>query len=190
MAAGDLRQADFASVFAFSRSEAATYTDAGGTERSAVIDAPRFDHDADGNPRGLLVTAGSDIGRQDRVALADDALPEELLTATLLSDREATVFHAFVPLGSATGSVERRAWYTRNAKATVEALMAQAGHHVSIGVLPGLRENLGGYCRLRNEVWQLPTGLAGNAAGAALAVDAAGVRPLLLAGAFPSTGIQ
>jgi hypothetical protein len=190
MAAGDLRRADFATAFLFSRSEAAAYTDAAGAAQSAAIDTPRFDHDEDGTPRGLLVTAGTDIGRQDRVAIDAAALPEGMLDATLLSDRDATVFHTFVPLGADAWVPERRAWYTRNAKATIDGLLAQAGHHLEIGVIPGLRANLGGYCRLRGQVWLLPPGLAADSSGAALAADPAGAKPLLLAGAFPSTGIQ
>lgn len=170
-------------AFVFSRSEAATYRDAAGTEQAAAIDAPRFDHDEAGAPRGLLATPGSDIGTQDRLAVDPLMLPELLLTGDLPGQRDATVFHAFVPLGSET--VQRRAYYTRTVRETIDGLLAQAGHHVEIGVITGFRANLGGYARLRGQVWTIAGILAGNGAGAALAVDPEGALPLIVAGATP-----
>lgn len=188
MAAGNLHQDDLAIAFAFSRSEAAAYVDAAGVAQTAPVDTPRFDHDAQGKPRGLLLTAGSDIGMQDRIAIDPLMLTEAMVSGPRLADREATVFHAFVRIGSDPWVVERRAWYTRNAKATIDGLIAQAGHHLEIGVITGFRKNLGGFVRLRGKVWTLPAGLAGNAAGSALAADVAGQMPLIVAGSEPPNG--
>lgn len=186
--AGDLHQDEIDIAFTFSRSEAAAYVDAAGGAQTAAIDVPRFDHDDVGTARGLLMTAGSDIGTQDRIALDPLMLPEAMVSGPLPSDREATVFHTFVPLGADPWVIERRAWYSRNAQATIDGLLAQSGHHLGIGVITGFRANLGGYCRLRGQVWTLPSGLAGNTAGAALAVDAAGALPLIVSGAEVPNG--
>lgn len=183
MAATDLTQAEFGIAFAFSRSEARTYRDATGGEQIAPVNVPRFDHDALGAARGLLLTPGLDIGTQDRIALDPLLLPEALVDGPLPADLEATIFHAFVPLASAAWTVERRAYYTRNAKVSIDGLLAQAGHHLEIGVVAGFRTNLGGYVRLRGEIWTLPTLVQGNASGAVLAVDAAAAKPIIVAGA-------
>ncbi|WP_067734479.1 hypothetical protein [Novosphingobium naphthalenivorans] len=183
MAAGDLHQDDLSIAFTFSRSEAAVYTDAAGAAQTAAVDAPRFDHDGTGSARGLLMTAGSDLGTQDRIAIDPLMLPEAMVAGPRPVDREATVFHAFVALGVDPWAVERRAWYTRNAPALIDGLLSQQGHHLEIGVITGFRANLGGYVRLRGKVWTLATGIAGNAAGAALTTDAAGTLPLIVAGA-------
>lgn len=183
MAADDLTQAEFGIAFAFSRSEASMFRGATGAELSAPVDAPRFDHDAAGAARGLLLTPGSDIGTQDRIALDPLLLPVALVEGPLPADFEATIFHAFVALGSDPWTVERRAYYTRNAKASIDGLLAQAGHHLEIGVVTGFRENLGDYVRLRGQVWALPNLVSGNSAGAALAVDPGAVKPIIVSGA-------
>lgn len=182
MAAGDLHQDDLDIAFAFSRSEVATYLNANGAPVTAAVNVPRFDHGTDGSARGLLMTVGSDLGTQDRIALDPLMLPETMISGPRNVDREATVFHAFVALDAEEWVIERRAWYTRQAKVLIDRLLGQQGHHVEIGVITGFRVNLGGYCRLRGEVWSLPPGLEGNAAGAAFAADALGNKPLILSG--------
>lgn len=183
MAATDLTQADFDIAFAFARSEASAYVDAAGGDQVAPIDVPRFDHDPAGASRGLLLTPGTDLGTADRIAIDPLMLPAPLVDGAASGEREATVFHAFVPLGADPWIIDRRAWYTRQATAMIDGLLAQSGHHVEIGVVTGFRPNLGGFVRLRGEVWTLPAGLSGNGAGAALAVDAAGAMPIIVAGA-------
>lgn len=41
--------------FTFTRASTATYRDGNGVRQTAAIDTPRFDHDANGNPLGLLL---------------------------------------------------------------------------------------------------------------------------------------
>jgi hypothetical protein len=186
VADGDLFQQDFGVAFDFSRSEAAAYLDGEGEEQTAPIDAPRFDHDGDGAARGLLITPGSDLGTQDRIALDPLMLPEALVDGPRLSDLEATVFHAFVPLGADPWVIERRAWYTRDARATIDGLLSQAGHHLDIGVISGFRANLGGFVRLRGHVWTLAGVLLDQAGGAALTTAADEGKPIIVAGAGPN----
>lgn len=188
MAAGDLHQDDLSIAFTFTRSETARYRDQYGYIREAPADAPRFDHDTAGASRGLLLTAGADIGGQDRIAIDPLMLPEAMIAGPRPIDRAATVFHAFAPLGAEPWAIGRRAWYTRNAPALIDQLLGQQGHHLEIGVIAGFRANLGGYVRLRGQVWTLATGIAGNAAGAALATDVAGAMPLIVAGAEVPNG--
>lgn len=183
MPANDLRQDDFAVAFAFSRSEASGYTGADGATHVAPIDAPRFDHDTAGAARGLLLTAGSDIGAHDRISLDPLLVPVALIEGPLPSDLEATVFHTFAPITGGSWTVERRAFYTRNALASIDGILSQAGHHLEIGLVTGFRPNLGGFVRLRGQVWTLPSGLAGNRAEDALAADSAALKPVIVAGA-------
>ncbi len=154
MADGDIGQQHFAAWFDFLRPTVAPYRDAGGAIVDAAIDAPRFDHDAEGAPLGLLVEPGAELGQADRARLQVDAIG-----ATV-----ATVFHARLDAG---GALCRRAWYSRDPQATIDACLGQAGHHLSIGAVPGFRRNLGGYVRYRGLDWQL-TELLGTGDGDAL----------------------
>lgn len=160
MADGDLTSAEFDLAFTFSRSEAAIYRNAAGIEQTAPINAARWDHAADGTPLGLLIGAGSDLGHNDRIAIDPLILPATLADFTTVGASDATVLHHF---DDGTGAM-RRAWYTRNARATIDALLAQQGHHLSIGVIPGLRAPENGYVRYRGEAWVPPPLLvSGNA---------------------------
>lgn len=183
MAAGDLRQADFDIAFSFSRSAAAGYVGGNGFPAAAAIDAPRFDHDETGTARGLLITPGADIGEQDRAKIDPLMLPAALIEGPASSDRAATVFHAFVPLGADPWVVERRAWYSRNVQATLDRLLSQSGHHIALGVIAGFRSADAGVVRLRGQTWALAGILLDQAGGVAVAIDAGGVLPLVTAGA-------
>jgi len=177
-----LDQDDFSVAFAFSRSEAASYRDANGALQTAPANAPRFDHAEDGTPRGFIVASGSALGNADRTAIDPLMLPADLAG----SGADATVFHAYACEGAAPDEVERRVWYSRNAQATIDSLLTQTGHHLAIGVIAGFRQpyDLGGnFVRYRGAVWFMPGVLIGNAAGAALAADAAGVKPVVVSGA-------
>lgn len=177
MADGDLFQADLDIAFTFSRSEAGAYRNAAGSIVQAAIDAPRFDHDAEGQPLGLLINEGSDLGLQDRLAIDPLILPEALIESPLWQERACTVFHAFIPKGGE--QLLRNAWYSRDARRTIDALMRQQGHHQAIGVIEGFRENLGGFVRLRGQVWQLASYLL---ADEAVLTDGEG-QPMVTAGA-------
>ncbi|PXW79001.1 hypothetical protein C7451_10163 [Blastomonas natatoria] len=171
MADGDLDQGDFDIAFAFTRPTAAAYRNAAGAVTTAGPGVPRFDHLPDGTPRGLLVQPGEQLGQADRVRLDALMLPADLLSARV------TVLHA-LDIG---GGLVRRAWYSEDAKATIDACLGIAGHHVSIGVIAGYRARQGsrfepGFVRYRRQSWALTRVLAANTV-AALADDAG--RPLI-----------
>ncbi len=158
MADGDIGQMHFAAWFDFTRPTAAPYFDAAGAIVVAPVNTPRFDHDAEGAPIGLLVEPGEDLGQADRARLQLDAIG-----ATI-----ATVLHAFL---DEDGNICRRAWYSRDPQATIDACLGQAAHHLSIAAIPGYRPRLGaagvGFVRYRGLDWQL-TELLGDGEGAAI----------------------
>jgi len=174
MADGDFRRADFADWFDFSRPVPANYRSADGVIAEAAENVPRFDHAADGGPLGLIVEPGSAIGRGDRTVLQAGVLAEE-------ADRPATVFHA---ISGEAGAVERRAYYTRDPRATINTLLATVARHRAVGVIPGYRPNRGGFVRYRGLVWLLAGGIA-DGAGPIPALDGRigdGIDRPLLAG--------
>jgi hypothetical protein len=189
-----LRANQFTIAFAFTRSEAADVREADGIVRTQAAGVPRFDHDPAGIPRGLLVTPGADIGGQDRSAFDPLMLPAALTEGDDQTAREATVYHAFVPLtasrtedgvSAATreefeAGIIRRAFYTREAARLVDALIRTAGHHLVIGVHAGFAENRHGFARYRGKLWQLPLGLG----GADGALTSSPEKPLITSGAL------
>lgn len=185
-----LRASQIGIAFDFARSEAAPVRGADGVVRTLAADLPRFDHDPLGRARGLLVTGGAEPGGGDRALLDRLMLPAALVEGADLSAREATVYHAFVPLAAGIGdapqemfeaAITRRAVYTRDAGRTIDALMRSAGHHVMIGVHAGFAENRDGFARYRGRLWALPVGMRVDAGGDVL--DAAPGKPLLTSGA-------
>jgi hypothetical protein len=142
----------FANTFSFARPIAAPYRNAAGAIVNAAEGEPRFDHDADGNRLGMLVTAGPDYGQHDAVA----ALPGDWDSA-----RRATVLWAWAE----NGELKRRGLYTTNVRATINACLNVQAHHVFIGAVAAFLPNLGnatrrGYVRYRNAEY-----LLGNALG-------------------------
>lgn len=183
-----LRASQFAIAFDFARSEAALVRGSDGVLAIAPADQPRFDHDAAGRPRGLLVTGGADLGGGDRAAFDPLMLPAQLTEGTDLTAREATVYHAFVPVsadieGASADAFEaailRRAFYTRDAARLIDTLMRSAGRHVMIGAHAGFADNRDGFARYRGKRWLLPVGL--DVDGAPLA--SAPHTPLITSGA-------
>lgn len=170
-----LTRADFDVAFSFGRSQTSTVRDESGNWVSLAADVPAFDHDADGAALGLLIGEGDDVGQQDRASLIALMLPAALVSGDTPAERDATVFHRF----DAGGGEQRRAWYSRSAVATIDALLGQRGHHKEIGVVAGLRPNEGGIIHYRGEVWLLPELIA---AGGGVLADALG-RPLVRSGA-------
>lgn len=150
----DLGQSSFAATFSLQRASTAPVRNAAGAVVEAAANQPRFDHDASGAPRGLLIEAAQGEQAADILAMLPDRLPG-------LPDGEAaTVLHA-VGHETATGwKVERRCWYSRNALATVQALLRMAGHHVSIAIFPGFLPPVAGQggpiVRYRGREWQTP----------------------------------
>lgn len=161
MADGDLDQSDFDIAFAFTRPTAAAYRNGAGALVEAGIDAPRFDHLPDGTPRGLLVEPGEQLGLADSARLDPLMLAEDLLSARV------TVLHAL----DTGGGLVRRAWYSEDAKATIDACLSIAGHHVSIGIIAGFRARQGsrfepGFVRYRRQSWSLTRVLAASSLAA------------------------
>lgn len=150
----DLGRAAFADTFTFTRPVAAPVRNADGAQIEAAIDAPRFDHADDGARLGLLVEAGAELGQGDRVRFDGDQLDE-------LAGERATVLHA---RRLADGSIERRAWFTRDAVATLDAVLSQEAHHISVAALPGYlpaKISAGvAIARYRRLDWQLVGGIA------------------------------
>lgn len=180
MGSSNLRQRDFDLAFAFGRSEVAAYRNAAGAEVTAAADVPRFDHDAARRPRGMLITAGVELGGGDRVFVEPEILPAALFDFATPMASDATILHWFAPAvtSDADWSPIRRAWYTRNAKACMDALTAQEGHHLALGVVPGFRQNLLGVVQYRGFAWTVAGMLL---AGDAPIADASG-RPLISGG--------
>lgn len=188
-----LRASQFAIAFTFARSEAAAVRGPDGVITTLGANLPRFDHDTAGKPRGLLVTPGSDLGGQDRSAFDPLMLPAALTEGADLTAREATVYHAFVPLAASLtedgisaatpeqfeAAIIRRAFYTREAARLIDALMRTAGHHLAIGAHAGFAENADGFARFRGKRWRLPEGLGVDGA----ALTSAPAKPLITSGA-------
>lgn len=166
MANTDLKQADFAATFNFARPVPAQILDATGVPQTAAPNQPRFDHAEGGVPLGLRIEKGVQFGQGDAAELKEVALPEELDSA------DVTILHRFY---DDTGAEQRRAYFTRNARALVNALLATAAWHAEIGVVPGFLRNRGaagtaGHVRYRQASWDLP-GLLGDGAGGVLSDD-------------------
>ncbi len=183
-----LRANQFAIAFDFARSEAAEVRGPDGVLVTAPAGQPRFDHDATGRPRGLLVTPGAEPGGQDRSAFDPLMLPAELTEGEDLTAREATVYHAFVPVSAGIedasadafeAAIVRRAFYTRDAARLIDTLMRSAGRHLMIGAHAGFAENRDGFARYRGKRWLLPVGVSAD--GGALA--SSGDMPLITSGA-------
>ncbi len=183
-----LRASQFAIAFDFARSEAAAVRGPDGVLATAPANQPRFDHDTAGKPRGLLVTGGEEPGGGDRTAFDPLMLPAALTEGEDLKAREATVYHAFVPVSAEIedasaevfeAAIVRRAFYTRDAARLIDTLLRSAGRHVMIGAHAGFAENRDGFARYRGKRWLLPVGLGVD--GAALA--SAAHKPLITSGA-------
>lgn len=190
---GDLHQADLDLAFTFGRSESGAWRDGAGAIQTAAPGEPRFDHSAAGVVRGLLVASGIEPGGGDRLTLDPLILPAAMLLTGVAgvdsgSTADVTVFHAFARrvADDDDWEIERRAWYSRNVVAAIDALLGQSGHHLALGVIAGFRERFEGpegpFVRFRGETWPL----AGLLLGSATALIAArpGV-PLIEAGAEP-----
>lgn len=133
----------FAGQFIFGRPTAAPYRKSDGTLAVAAPDAARFDHDAGGVALGLLVEAGTEMGQHDRITLR----------APIAIEGAATVFHE---IADATG-IQRRAHYTLDATATVNACLAQLGHHRAIGAVAGFVPIRSGIVAYQGKRWSPPT---------------------------------
>jgi hypothetical protein len=140
----------FAQTFSFSRGVAAPYRNAGGVTVTAPRDIARFDHDADGNRLGLLISSGTGMEDHDQAqVLAGDWEPGG-------ADRRATVF---VEWDDGT-AIQRRALYTQDVRATVDACLHIEGHLRVLGACPGHLANRGGSVRYKTVDWPLGDALS------------------------------
>jgi hypothetical protein len=138
----------FAQTFSFSRPVPAPVRNPDGVVAVAAADVPRFDHHPDGKPRGLLVEGGGTLGQSDRCR----ALPGDWEV-----QGEATVFHEFE---DAAGDVHRRAFFSTNARRSIDALLSSVARHRRIGAVAGYLRNHDGLVRYRDMEWRLPAAIA------------------------------
>lgn len=144
----------FGDVFTFSRPTSAPYLDADGIVRTAAPNAPRFDHSSPGEPAGLIVALGAELGQGDNVQTVGGDWAD-LATATVLHEWND---------GSA---VRNEAHYATDPKPMVDGCLTAAGHHRSIAVVPGYLRNYGGWVWAFGKKWTLPQFV--SAGGGALA---------------------
>ncbi len=186
MADGDLTSTELDLAFDFSRSESGGWRDAAGALQIAAPGVARFDHDPVGKPLGLLITPGVELGGADRCTVDPLILPIDLLDTEAPGARNVTVFHRFD-----TGSGEqRRACYSRNVTATIDALLRQAGHHIELGVVRGHRPNVDGFIHFRGEQWLVPAPLTvgGAVIGTSPVLGDGAGHQLIVCGAEPDAG--
>lgn len=170
MADGDLRAEHFPYWFDFTRAKPAPVRNAAGALIQAAANVPRFDHDIAGVALGLVVAPGEQLGTGDRATLQDGILAEQT--------QQCTVLHAYrLP----SGRIERRAWFSHNARGTVNALAKQAVTHQIIAVMAGFLPNKARpgeprFVRCRGKSWML-AGAIGAGDGVAIIDDAD--RPLI-----------
>lgn len=155
----DLGQTGFGSAFVVARARSAPARNADGEMVVVVPDLPRFDHDIEGGALGLLVEPGDVIVEADHVSLRPEVyLPEAELV---------TVLHALL---DENGVPDRRAWYSKNARATVNACLRLSGHHQIIAVLGGWRTPVareeGLAVRYRRRFWFTAQPITGSGDGA------------------------
>lgn len=156
--------------------------DAAGAAIVAPADTPRFDHDEEGTPLGLLLASGVELGGGDRMTIDPLILPADILTSIEPFGRNVTVFHHF----DGGAGAERRAWYSRDPETTINRLLQMSGHHLQIGLARGFRPNEGGYARYRGFRWRLPNLIrAPHASGLGVLGNGAG-KPLVSSGAAGS----
>jgi hypothetical protein len=153
----------FAHVFNFARPTPAPYRNKYGSIVTAPANLPRFDHDSDYARRGLLIEAGAVLEGHDAITVK--AGDWEI-------SGKATVFFEFE---DDTG-IHRRAIYTNDMRATINACLNIAGHLRKIGAVTSYLANLGddfaGYVQYGNTQWQL--GRAIKVSSSAWLGDAAG----------------
>lgn len=138
----------FADTFVFSRNRTAQYRDKAGALTTAAVDAPRFDHDVDGTPKGLLVEAGPENGQHDAI---------KSVAGWDAGVDKAMVLHEYQ---FPDGTIRRAAFYTRNVKATVDACLNCAVHHREIIAFDGWKRNRGGFVRFNGHNWFLGEAIA------------------------------
>lgn len=142
----------FAATFVFGRPNAAERRMANGETTLVAANLPRFNHDPAGNRLGLLIEAGSAFGQQDQLTP---------ITAEWAEPGDATVLMEWL---GPDGTLYRRANYTKNPVAAVDAALSTIGHLRKIGAVPGFLANRAkpgqiGYVHYRSIDWILGSAL-------------------------------
>ena len=146
----------FGDTFTFVRDRAAECRDATGAVVEVAADAPRFDHTAEGQPRGLLVEGRPQFAAADRLEVIDGDW----------AVAGGTILHEFE---TPAAVIERRAWYAPDDPlGAVRACLNAKGHHRRIAYVAGYLPNRGGFVRWRDLFWNLG-GVVLADAGVALA---------------------
>lgn len=158
----------FADSFAFARPVAAAHRDANGVLVNAGVDQPRFDHDDQGNPKGLLVAPGVVPGEHDAIATA----------AGWDNEAPGMILHEY----DQGGEIRRVAFYTVRLKDMADACLRHAVHHREIIAVDGYLRNRGGYVRYDGRNWDLGDALAIQSGPLASPVLADGAGRLLIEG--------
>lgn len=133
----------FADTFSFVRGWTASYLDQAGEAAVAAANVPRFDHDASGAPRGLLLEGSPERWHPDRLQVEDGDW----------AVAGGTVLHIFE---TPAGETRQNAWYAKaDPKSAVDACLSAKGRHQLIAYVPGYLRNRGGYVRWRRRDYAL-----------------------------------
>lgn len=137
----------FENIFDFSRSRVAPYRDDTGAVVDAAIDEPRLDHDALGNPIGLLIEGNPDTIQVDTCRIVSSEVQVNVA---------ATILHELI---NHNGEHKQVAILTPDGRTTLNARLALRGHHVRLAHFVGYRPVIDGFVRWANELWQVPAEL-------------------------------
>lgn len=156
----------FAQTFAFSRGKTAAHRGPDGVEKTARRHVPRFDHDEDGAPLGLLIEGRPGTFFPDRIHVAEGDWMQP----------RGTVLHEWT---DPTGVLRRDAWYAPfDPRSAVDAALNVKGHARRIAYVAGYLRNRGGFVRWKRLDWQLG-GLVASESAVMIAADTAGDEPIL-----------
>ena len=142
---------DFASAFDFARAGTASYRNSAGDVVTVAVNAPRFDHDGDGNPLGLLVEGRPDTTAPDHLAVK---------TSAIEPGQAGTVLHEFV---NHMGVHKFIAIHTDDGHATINARLACRGHHRRLVFFKASSPDAGGGVQWGGHLWSFPARLKSGA---------------------------
>jgi hypothetical protein len=147
----------FAETFDFARARPAPVRSAGGPA-SVGPNLARFDHTAEGAPRGLLIEGWPQYQAADRLSVK----------AGDWAVAGGTVLHQV----EVAGMVQRRAWYSPgDPRPIANACLAGKGHHQLIAYVPQYLPDRGGFVTFQSRTFALAKILAAQP-GFALAASA------------------
>lgn len=139
----NLVERPFDVTFAFARGRQAQHRDATGELVRATRNAPRFDHDEAGAPRGLLIEGRPESWTPDRLRVR----------AGDWATGPGTVLHA---MEAPDGALRFTAWYcVHDPVAAVNACLRLKGRHRLIAYVPGFLKNRDGAVYWRRQLYAL-----------------------------------